>query len=228
MAGSNSKSKIKKNTTVARRTPMSSPNNRRPSMKVNFDGQILNGATYSAPALTAANSATSLYYLDCANTSRTGSTAAQQEQSVTSTFSPMTALYNEFIYKTVTMEWVPAISPGVADAGSQIYLAYIDNAEDIAGVTAASVSTVFGVAKYGRNTRFFNAWERFTCTVPLTNRRKLFDVNTNSSYLADVVDRSVQGAVVVGYSSISAAVLLGSWRFHYSVELRGLNNNLST
>jgi hypothetical protein len=216
-----------KNVSVARRDPMM-VGPRRPRMKVNFDGQFLNGTTYTATVFTALNSASGVYFVDCANTARTGNTSNNQEQSIASSFNAMTALYNEFVYRSLVCEWVPLVSPGVADGGSQCYVSYIDNAEDIERFVGATTASVIGAAKFGRNTKFFNAWERFTYTVPLTNRRKTFDVNQNNSYIVDSTDRSVQGAVLFGANAISAAISLGSWRFRYIIELRGLNNNLST
>lgn len=203
-------------------------------MRVNFDGQMLNGTQYMSPMATLVNQAFGIYLLDTSNVSGTGVSSAYVIQGVTRDLSAIVSSYNEFKYRSVRFDWVPFVAPGVADGSSQIYIAYIDNAELIANSTAASttVANSFNLAKNARNSKFFNAWERFSFTVPLTSRRKTFDTNTNASLGAaavDIIDRSVQGAVISGaFSTATAAVSLGQWRVTYEVELYELNANITT
>jgi len=198
----------------------------RPKVNFHFDGQILNGTGFSVPLVTVSNFAAGIYFVDCSNVQSGGSGLFYQ--SISKDFSSITDYYNEYFYHSVHCEWMPYISPGIADGGSQIYICYIDNAEEMAGLPGSSIATNFNIAKSSRNMKFFNAWERFSYNVPLSRRRKTFDVNTNTAYTVDVVDRSVQGAVITGLSSSSAAVSLGQWRFTYILELRNLNTNIAT
>jgi len=208
--------------------PMTIKNNPRPKIHYNFDGQMLNGMGFSAPLVTIANGACALYMVDCSSVIATGIAANSYIQSVSADFNTISKYYNEYIFHSLRLDWMPYVAPGVADGGSQLYIDYIDNAEEIANVDGGAVATVYNIAKSSRNTKFFNAWERFSYNVPLTRRRKTFDVNINTTYTVDIIDRSVQGAVVVGVTSSSAALSLGQWRFTYLVELRTLNLNIVT
>jgi len=208
--------------------PLTIQNNPRPKIKYNFDGQMLNGMGFSTPLVSIANGGCAEYYVDCSSVVGTGIAANSYIQSVSADFNTISKYYNEYIFHSLRMDWMPYLSPGVADAGSQIYIDYIDNAEEMAALDGAAVVTVYNVAKTSRNTKFFNAWERFSYNVPLSRRRKTFDVNINTAYTTDIIDRSVQGAVIVGFTSVSAAISLGQWRFTYLLELRTLNLNITT
>nr|QDH87305.1 MAG: hypothetical protein H3BulkLitter163859_000002 [Riboviria sp.] len=219
--------KNKSRATVSRRrNPSDLPNVRRPRMRVGFDGQVLNGTMFSNTANTLANQAAAIFPVDCSNTSAT--VASIVTQSLANGLTGVTSIYNEYAYRSVRMEWMPFVSPGVADGGSQIYVSYVDNPEEVAFLFSGTVSTVFSTCKSTRNVKCFNAWERFVVNVPLTYRRKTFDVNNNIVYTTDSNDRSVQGAIIVGYNSPSAAVTLGQWHITYSLELRSMNTNQST
>lgn len=212
-----------------KRSPMVTRIPRAPRPKVNFDGQILNGTGYAIPISTLVNSASGVYTIDVSSLNGTGAAINMYEYSVCNDLLAIARLYNEYIYRSVTMHWIPAVAPGVADGASQIYVSYIDNAEDITNLlTAATPGPVFNASKNPRNSRFFNAWERFSYTIPLSSRRKTFDVNAANNQTVDVVDRSVQGAIVTGYTSLSAAINLGQWRVTYSLELRNLNVSINT
>jgi hypothetical protein len=231
MAGNNSKTKMTKNKngqTARRKDPMTVRQIPRPKMNFNFDGQFLNGSGYTTSFTTIGNLAVGLFYLDCSTRDGTGNTVNNYERSVARDYSSITGIYNEFVYHSLKVEWVPFLSPGISDGGSQIYIDYIDNAEAISTTTGASTATVFGVAKNSRNSKFFNAWERFTYVVPISRRRKTFDVNTTTLYTVDVCDRSVQGAVAFGINTISPIAVAGQLRFTYNLELRTLNNSITT
>lgn len=195
----------------------------RSRMKMNFDGQVLHGVGYMAPNATLINLATGTYTIDFSNNAGTFGAANQYVQSVGYDLVAMSRYFNEYVYTSLQMEWIPNVAPGVADGGSQCYISYIDNAEAILGNYGAGVATQFSAAKNARNSRFFNAWERFVYNVPLTRRRKTFDTNYTFSALVDTFDRSVQGAVCIGLSSVSAAVTLGQWKVHYTAELHNLD-----
>jgi len=225
MTKRNNKSKSKNKT---KQNPLTHKIIRNPRPKVHFDGQILNGTGYMVPNASLINLYAGMYAIDCSNTAGT-IVANQYIQSTAYDLLAITKLYNEFVYHSVRYDWVPNVSPGVADGGSQIYIGYIDNAEEIVTWVGAAVGTAFNIAKTGRNTKFFNAWERFSYNVPVSHKQKTFDTNYNLAAYSDsnVNDRSVQGAVVFGASTLSAAVTLGQWRVTYVLELRGLNVNMN-
>jgi len=198
-----------------------------PRIRVNFDGQMLNGTGFMTPLVTVANGACAMYIADCATT--VVSVAANDYyQSINYDLTNISKYYNEYIYHSIHMEWVPYTSPGISDGGSQIYIAYIDNSEVLSNAIGAAVGTVYNIAKTSRDMKFFNAWERFVYKVPLSRRHNTFDVNLTDLYTIDTVDRSVQGAVIVGATSPSASVALGQFRVSYHLELRKLNYNLVT
>jgi len=200
----------------------------RPKINVKFDGQMLNGMGFSAPMVTIANQAAAIYYVDCSSVVGTNLTLNSYIQSASADFNTISKYYNEYIYHSLRLDWLPYVSPGIADGGSQVYIDYIDNAEEMAALDGSSATTIFNIAKSSRNMKFFNAWERFSYNVPLSRRRKTFDTNINTTYTVDIIDRSVQGCVCVGATSSSAAVSLGQWRFTYLMELRTLNLNITT
>jgi hypothetical protein len=200
----------------------------RPRINFSFDGQILNGTGFSAPMVTLANIASAVYYVNCSNNISVFPTANKYIQSVALDYNTITKVYNEYKYHTLQCHWLPFVSPGVTDGGSQVYVAYVDNAEEIAALDIATAANTFNTSKAARNMKFFNAWERFTYNVPLSSRRKMFDTNLNDVIIADTVDRGIQGAVVVGSASGPTPVSLGQWRFTYTLELRTLNNQLTT
>jgi hypothetical protein len=223
------RNKTNQNMSVRKTNPIYRNPVSRPKVNFGFDGQYLNGTGFSTPIVTLTNGAGSVYYVDCSSISTTGPTVNKYIQSVAQEFAAITKIYNEFVYHSVRMDWMPFVAPGVADGGSQIYVGYIDNAEEIATLDFATFNGTFDTAKAARNMKFFNAWERFSYTVPVTRRRKSFDTNnTVGGVLADVADRSIQGAVVAGYSSTTASMSLGQWRFTYLLELRTLNNKMVT
>lgn len=215
--------------TKRKRNPLTQQLTRISRPRLNFDGQVLNGTGYFSPIVTITNGASAVYTLDVSNLSGAGILANMYNASLAVDLLAIAKLYNEYIYRSVTISWVPFVAPGVADGASQIYVGYIDNAEEMAGMlSAVTPGTVFNVAKAARNSRFFNAWERFTYNVPLSNRRKSFDTNVNTLQTTDTIDRSTQGSIVVGFSSVSAAASLGQFRVTYKLELRNLNAQITT
>jgi hypothetical protein len=227
MAGNKQNNKKKTNDVRRKPNPLT-VSHRVPRPSVAFDGQNLNGTGYFIPNVTIANRAGGCYSVDFGNIAGAGIAANAYLQSVGYDLLAIAKLYNEYVYNSLRFEWVPNVAPGVADAGSQMYLSYIDNAEEIASLQTATAATMFDVSKNARNSKFFNAWEKFVYNVPLSRRRKTFDTNYTNSYTTDTIDRSVQGAVVFGANSLTAGVQLGQWRVSYEAKLLKLNVNLTT
>lgn len=124
--------------------------------------------------------------------------------------------YQEYRYTSCSVEWISATGPSGTEAGASIFIAYIDNPELIVTYKAASDATKFAMVRSAGNCRSFNAWERFTFRVPLTYRRKMFNVNpTIGTPSSEETDRAIQGLVIIGYNSIGntvAATALGQFR----------------
>jgi hypothetical protein len=182
---------------------------------MSFDGQILKGVMHLETITTASNIYKQVHAIAGMNDGK----------AISSSFAPMFNYYKEYKFQQVTFEWIPGVAPGVADGGSEIMIGFNWNPEQIVGATAGTAVGVAGSLRSERTVKSFNAWERFTYNVPLHNRRKMFDIDVNpGAYLTDVnvVDRSIQGAVVVVAQSPSDAVSLGHFRVTYAVRLEGL------
>jgi len=195
---------------------------------VSFDGTIMRGTHLATRDLTAVNVASHNLIIDCAGTF--GSVLVTKIfESIGRDLTGITSRYSEYRYKSVTCTWLPHVAPGVADGGSSIFVGYIDNPElmfqSVALGPIVDNTNIRGV----RNMKTFNAWQGFTYHVPLTQRRKWFDVNTITGYVShDEFERSVQGMVIAGCTSIGAAVDLGQWRTVYEVEIKGLSTTFTS
>lgn len=206
----------KKSTTNKRKqNPMASNAvSRVPRNRVSFDGQIFKGVSHLPLVTTVLNLYSTVNAVACTNNAN----------GVSASFAGMFNFYKEYKFLSLNMEWIPAVAPGVSDGGSEIIVAYNWNPEQIVSQAAALNSTVIANLRSDRTSRSFNAWERFNYNVPLHARRKMFDVDVNpGAYLTDVnqVDRAIQGAIVMGATSIGAAVTLGHFKATYSLMLQG-------
>jgi hypothetical protein len=188
--------------------------------RINFDGTVLHGQNYTGTSASLLNVASLLLPVDCSNA--TGGAPPQLIRGVSAELSGITTFYNEYKYHKLVLRWLPQLAPGVSGAGTRITAAYFDNAEAVATLMTLNSSSLIPVVKATRNAVSWNAWEQFTYNVPLTNRRKTFDVNTGIAYGSDNVDRSVQGLVVVVFESLNATENLGQFKLTYDLWLRGL------
>lgn len=181
--------------------------------KLSFDGQVLNSTLYLGSANTGVGSVgKDVIHVDC----ETG-------LGLTRAVGPMVILYNEYKFRSVTVEWIPSISPASVDAGSRVHIAYVDNPEKIVNFDALAAAGAVQAVRSVKNCKTFNAWERYSYTVPLTYRRKLFDVDgTPAANTADVLDRICQGEIQVAIESITPSVVLGTYRITFNLELHGL------
>jgi len=190
-----------------------------PRPRLSFDGQVLNSTNYNAQTITTLGFGKDRFWASCHSSVGAASAAAG-----------VTGLYNEYKYRYINVEWIPSISPASTDAGSRIHIAYIDNPEKMVNfeAAAANIATV-NLVRSVKNCRTYNAWERFTYSVPLTYRRKLFDVDSNDATISvDDADRTAQGQIQIAVESISAAVVLGTYRVSYGLELHGLTITQTT
>lgn len=211
-----------------RRNPLIRPKVRVPRPMVNFDGQFLNGTHVYIPDTTAVNTSHHIFFVDCGTVSSNAGFIVKE--SVPINLDSITGKYNEYVYESLQLEWIPAVAPGVADGGSQIMVTYIDNPEQMVGVNVMTTAQAISMNTLVRNMRSFNAWERMSINVPLSRRIKTFNVNSTGTVVSDInaVSRSIQGLVLVTYQSVNSSVVLGSWRSRYRIKLMGLNYGQAT
>jgi hypothetical protein len=133
--------------------------------------------------------------------------------------------YQEYKYTSALAEWLPAIGPSATDSGARIFIGYIDNPELIVTYKAATEANKAAMVKALANVKTFNAWERFTYKVPLTFRRKMFNVDpTIATPSNEETDRAIQGLVIIAYNTINNTVasgVLGQWRLASTTWLKG-------
>lgn len=191
-----------------------------PRNKLSFDGQIFRGINHFPIVTTGAtNTVFTVHSIDVQSSAN----------ALVTNYAGMMNFYKEYKVQAITLEWIPAVAPGVADAGSEILIGTTWNPEQIVAYQAgvATPGTQIGIMRSDRTVKSFNAWERFTYTVPIHYRRKTFDVDVNpGSYLTnvDIVDRTVQGALIVGAQSINPSVTLGHFLVRPVISLMGLGN----
>lgn len=223
MAQKSNRKSAKNSMLVGRKVnPVSRAIPRRRGPKVSFDGTTFSSSVYALKTTSAGNVASSLILVDASNTAIT--IAPQQTYSAATALAALTGSYQEYKYTKLVITWLPTIGPGQAGAGSRITAAYFDNPEVITNLTANGTAALIAMVKGNRTAVSWNAWEQFTYHVPLTYRRKMFDVNTTTVYTnVDANDRAVQGLVVVVTESINAAEDLGQIKVTSDVMVRGLS-----
>lgn len=183
-------------------------------IQAKFDGMFGSfRSVKTSTATSATNTAAEFSYIDCSSTSAMGSLG-----------SAISNTYSEYVYESLTLTWLPGVSPGVTDGGSQLYIAYYDNVENISTIAANTVAANISAIKATKNAKMWNAWEKFVFHVPLTRRRKTFDVNVNTSHTVDLDDRSVQGLVLWTAESNTASATLGRMVVDSRVKLLSFNN----
>jgi len=193
--------------------------------KLNFDGSNVSCTTYSGVPISVANVAKAVITIDCDSASNPAVTSGAANVVATSVL----GLYSEYRYNSCRIEYIPSIGPAGVDAGSRIHIAYIDNAEKMLAFFTASAAASLNLVRGCRNVRTFNGWERFTYNVPLTWRRRVFDTNTTTGVaVVDLYERATQGMVIVAVETISAAVILGTFKVDSSVRVEQLNVTLTT
>ncbi len=182
--------------------------------RIGFDGNILQVTTFSATPTTGTDAlGYQIYKVD-----------ADDNDSVGQDMSAVTGLYDTFKYLSCTFHYEPSTGPASTQAPARIHISYTDNPEKFNVFVAASNAVKLSIARGLKNTRTYNAWERFTYPVPLTSRRKMFDVNQTDDLNENTLDRSVQGFVMIVVESIgNNAASFGVWRIQSTCMLHGLN-----
>jgi len=221
----------KRNQTYTRKrvNPLQKPMGRTKGPRVSFDGTTLSSTSYLTAPSSQGGAGKGAITVDCSpiNFNAPGQLLAGAAASMAS----VTQLYSQYNYKSLAVEFIPNIGPANGEAGSRIHIAYIDSPEKMT-IWRNTNTNLLNAIRGCRNVRSFNAWERFTYRVPLTWRRKEFDVNTNTGIVdTDEYERSVQGLVLLiveaGTADIAVASL-GTLKIDSLVHLRQLNLSLLT
>ncbi len=210
MVNKNRKQRVQRNT--RKMNPLYRQIPRAPRPRIAFDGSTYSGLTYTTPGAAVGGVTILLTWIDC---SSNGILAGNGPQ----------GLYNEYKFIKASLDYIPTIGPTSAEAGDQITVAYIDNPERMRVYVTATSATQISYIRGIKNARTYNAWERFTYNVPLTNRRKIFDVDqTNNHANDDTLDRSTQGLVAVCIvTATSTSPSPGYFVGRGTVQLSGLD-----
>jgi len=203
---------------------MLAPASTRSRMRMMFNGQNLVSTSYSLQSpsgAVTANVGADWYSLDCS--SGEGFNRAAND---------VIKHYQEYKYNSASIEWLPSVGPSSTEAAGRIFIAYIDNPELIVAFKAASDATRGTMVKQVANVKNFNIWERFLFRVPLTYRRKIFNVDpTIATPSNEETDRAIQGLVIVTYNTIGGTATsgaLGTWKLMSNTLLKGFTATIVT
>lgn len=195
-----------------------------PRPRVAFDGTVLCAtATIAANALGAGTGRTLDYhFLNCSNT-----------VGIARLHNVIANSYQEYRFKKVRLEWIPAVGPADSNARCQVNVGWTTNPEMMSWtVNTATSTTITNEILTQAKPKIFNAWERVIVDLPMIYRKKWFDVNSviGGAPTIDSYDRDSQMLVQIGIQNGDAATttVVGSYRFLYELELRGLASNTGT
>lgn len=210
------KSRMNKKRTTRKRNPLHFPPRATPRPNVtNFDGQTLNLRTTFSEMTGVANVIASHSYMDV----RSGGVSL-----IGSAGSAIANTYSEYKYNKCSVHWLPSVAPGVAAGGGRVWMAYLDNPEQmLAWTTASNDADRVTAIKTIRNRKSWNAWEQFTYNIPITYRRKKFDVNVTITNSVDILDRSTQGLLVIAAETVGATDTIGRMEVESHITLYGFN-----
>lgn len=142
----------------------------------------------------------------------TGAVAAIAQYYATGKYLPGTVLH-----------YVPQVS--LSTSGT-VYMAFTDNPETIASFSGAPTNAAkLSVVRSIANVRNYPVWQQFTFAMPLTMRRKMFDVNSDISPTdVNALDRSAQGCFIYAVEGVPvSSVICRPW-VHKKIQLEGLRS----
>jgi hypothetical protein len=188
-----------------------------PRPRISFDGHILKGTATIAASITSSGEAFDYHLLDCDGT-----------YGISRAHTPISDSYQKYVYKSLVMEWLPAVGPADTGARTQFAMTYFDNAETMFFIQNTATSSTARSAILSTNCKMWNAWERISFRIPITRRRKSFPVNTNFTPTELEMERSTQGMVCMSQFNAPSNAVYGSYRFYYEVELSELASTPGT
>jgi hypothetical protein len=185
---------------------------------MSFNGQVVESTTLVDATVTAATIGSDFHTVDC-------NSAAGVNRGV----SAITAFYQDYKYRKASIEFLPFIGPASAEAAGRIYIGFIDNPEIIVTFKALTTAQKIAAVKGLPGVKSYNVWERFIYNVPLTYRRKWWNVNlTQSAPNNEETERSTQGMIVIGIETIGAAVTVGRYIMKAHTHVQGLTQVVGT
>lgn len=186
--------------------------------RVSFNGQVVQTVTHVDASPTASFIGADFHTVDCNNIAGMNRGALN-----------LTSMYQDYKYLQAQVEFLPFFGPSSTEAPGRIYVGYLDSPEMITVWKTASTGQKISFVKGLPGVKIYNVWERFIYNVPLTFRRKWWNVNVNQlAPGAEETERSTQGMVVIGIESIGTAVTVGRWLLRSKTQLQGLSQVQST
>lgn len=121
--------------------------------------------------------------------------------------------------------WEPNVSfttPG------RVYCAFITNPEVMATyLAAASALEQIAIILGQSNVQSFPVWQETEINVPMTMRRKRFDVNQTIGGVVDAMDRSVQTMFVYCVEGGPVSTNVGGFWYHDVVDVEGMHSTVT-
>jgi hypothetical protein len=116
--------------------------------------------------------------------------------------------------------WVPQVSLNTAGV---VYVAFTDNVEIISSFVGLATNTLkVAAVKTIANMKSYPVWQTFTFAMPSVSRRKMFDVNSDSLFTPDLLDRGCQGAFLFAVEGTTVSSTICRPYVHEKLMLEGL------
>jgi hypothetical protein len=188
---------------------------------VSFDGSVLTSNLFSVASDVVTENSEFLgsdwHHIGCSD-----------DWGITRALANITKFYGQYVVEQCTVHWIPQVGPSSSLASSKVHFSYIDNAERMNKFQTATGSSQQAIKRSialgCRNVFSFNAWERVSWNVPLTRRRKMFDVNTlDATTDIEEFERCVQGFIMCIYEATASGVSLGTFKIDFRVRFFGLD-----
>ncbi len=185
--------------------------------RIAFNGQTISSVAFVDHSVGAANVITDWHQVDC-----------NSAEGINRAGTDVIKHYQEYKYLNAACEWIPKVGPAGSEAGSRISIAYIDNPELMNVFENAVAATRVTMIRSAATCKTFNVWERFTYRVPLTYRRKMFNVDPTVPAVGarsnEEFERATQGKVAVCIETVAAAPgagTLGQFRLTSTTLITG-------
>lgn len=192
--------------------------------KIGFNGQELYSVAFVDHSLGAGNLVTDWHQVDC-----------NSGEGINRAGIDVIKHYQEYKYLSAGIEWIPKVGPAGAEAGSRINIAYMDNPELMNVFENAAPATRVAMIKAAATCKTYNVWERFVYQVPLTFRRKMFNVDPTVPAVGarsnEEFERATQGKVAICIETVAAAPAagtLGQWRMTSNTYITGFTATIVT
>lgn len=136
---------------------------------------------------------------------------------------PVAALYNtgKFLPGTA-FHWVPQAS---LSSTGVVFVSFTDNVETISLFqAAATVIAQLNIVRQQTNCKQYPLWQLFTMALPPVSRRKMYDVNSDTTFDTNALDRSCQGAFLYAVDGAPVSAAVCRPYIHSRLMLEGLKS----